>query len=84
MKETDNFGDLRVAGKDMYRKEIRCEGVEKLQLVQNINLRVPWKVGNLSVICIPDSQNFIQVLDLLIIPTHVGSDLESTCLFPNP
>lgn len=41
MKETDNFGDLRVAGKDMYRKEIRCEGVEKLQLVQNINLRVP-------------------------------------------
>ena len=35
MKETDDFGDLRVAGKDikMYPKEIRRESVEKLQLV---------------------------------------------------
>jgi len=43
MKETDAFGDLRVAGKGikMYRKEIRCEGMEKLRLVQNRNLRVP-------------------------------------------
>lgn len=43
MKETDDFGDLRIAGKDitMYHKEIRREGVEKLQLVQNRNLRVP-------------------------------------------
>ena len=43
MKETDDFGDLRVAAKDikMYRKEIRREGVEKLQLFQNRNFRVP-------------------------------------------
>ena len=86
MKETDAFGDLRVAGKGikMYRKEIRCEGMEKLRLVQNRNLRVPWKVGNLLVICTPDSQQIIQVLDLLIIPNRVWSDLESTCRFPNP
>jgi hypothetical protein len=86
MKERDDFGDQRVAGKDikMYRKEIWREGVEKLQFVQNRNLRVPWKVGNLLVICIPDSQKMIQVLYLLIIPAHVWSDLENTCLFPNP
>jgi len=86
MKETDDFGDLRIAGKDitMYHKEIRREGVEKLQLVQNRNLRVPWKVGNFLVICIPDTQKTIQVLDLPIIPTHVWSDLTNTCLSPNP
>jgi hypothetical protein len=43
MKETDDFGDLRVAVKDIkrYRKEIRRESVEKLQVVQNRKFRVP-------------------------------------------
>jgi hypothetical protein len=43
MEETDDFGDLRITGNDikMYRKEIRHEDVEKLQLVQNRNPRVP-------------------------------------------
>ena len=40
----------------MYPKEIRSEGVEKLQLVQNRNHRILWKVGSLLVICIPDCQ----------------------------
>ena len=43
MKERDEFRDLGVDGRNvkMDRMEIRCEGIEKLPLAQNRNLRVP-------------------------------------------